>query len=318
MRREEFVPLILVFTLPATLAAQARVPAAQPSGSAPSVAAQTKPSNGSGLSTDASGIVSHEQIVAVVRKVAENDLANDVKARDYTYTERTEKQTLDRKGNVTSTDSKTYDVTVLYDKPVETLVAKNGEPLPRDEVDKEERRVEKLIRKREAESPAERQKRVESDEQQRRKDREFELEVADAYDFRLLGTQRINGRRAWVLDGTPRPGFRARQRQARILSNFRIRVWIDQTAMEWVKLDAQAINTVSWGVFLARVQKGSRIEIEQTLVDHDVWLPKHVAVKVDARVALIKRYDFDLDVAFSDYKKFLVNTKTLPAKEVQE
>ena len=48
---------------------------------------------------------------------------------------------------------------------------------------------------------------------------------------------------------------------------------------------------------------------EQTKVNDEVWLPKHVAVQIDLRLALVKDYHDDVDMTFRDYKKFRSETK---------
>jgi hypothetical protein len=40
-----------------------------------------------------------------------------------------------------------------------------------------------------------------------------------------------------------------------------------------------------------------------------VWLPKHVQLHFDARVALFKSYDEDVEMSYRDYKKFRTATK---------
>ena len=84
-----------------------------------------------------------------------------------------------------------------------------------------------------------------------------------------------------------------------------------------MKLDIQCIDTVSVGLFLVRVHKGSNIQIELARVNDEVWLPKHVALKLDARVALFKGVNMAEDVTYRDYKKFGTNTKIMPLGEVQ-
>jgi hypothetical protein len=85
-----------------------------------------------------------------------------------------------------------------------------------------------------------------------------------------------------------------------------------------VKLDAQCIDTVSFGWFLARIHKGSRVVVEQTRVNEEAWLPKHVAVKVDVRLALLKDYNVEEDVTYRDYKKFRTGTKVVPLGEIDQ
>jgi len=69
---------------------------------------------------------------------------------------------------------------------------------------------------------------------------------------------------------------------------------------------------------LARLHKSSRIVFEQTRVNGEVWLPRHLAVKVDARVALLKEFNLEQDVTYRDYKKFRADTKIVPVGEVAQ
>jgi hypothetical protein len=60
---------------------------------------------------------------------------------------------------------------------------------------------------------------------------------------------------------------------------------------------------------LARIHKGTHIIVEQTMVNDEVWLPKHVQLHFDARVALFKSFNEDVDQTYRDYKKFRTDTK---------
>ena len=249
------------------------------------------------------------QIQALIRQAAEADLKNDRLQRDYTYTERTEVRHLDGQGRVKSTDSKTYEVMELYGEPVRRLVAKNGQPLSGNAARKEDARIQKLMDKRSKETGSQREKRQAKEEKEREDDRQFVREVADAYNFRLVGIERPGGRETYVIDAEPRPGYHAQRREARMLPKFRFRVWIDKQDSEWQKLDIECIDTVSFGLVLARLHKGSRIVIEQTRVNNEVWLPRHVALKVSVRLGLVKGHNLEADFDFSNYKKFRVDTK---------
>jgi len=142
-------------------------------------------------------------------------------------------------------------------------------------------------------------------------------EVADAYDFRLVGTESLGGRDAWVIDAEPRPGYEPHLKDAKFLPKFRGRVWIDKDEDQWAKLDIECIDTVSLGLFLARFHKGSRIVIEQTRVNGEVWLPKHVALKVDVRLALLKEYNVEQEQTFRDYKKFRATARIVGVGDVK-
>jgi hypothetical protein len=276
--------------------------------------AQDKPA-GPSSPTTAAVQLSQDQIRALIRQAADKDMENDKKQREYTYIEREEQHKLDGNGQVKSSESKTHEIMVLYGEHVERLIAKDDKPLSEKDAAKEEERIQKLTDKRKNENEEQRKKRLEEEEKDREDSRKFVSEVADAYSFRFMGSENVEGRETYVIDAEPRPDFQPHWKEAKILPKFRFRAWIDKQESQWVKLDAECIDTVSLGWFLARIHKGSRLLLDQTRVNDEVWLPRHVAIKVDLRVALLKNFNVEADLTYSDYKKFRTGTKILPAGE---
>ncbi len=271
------------------------------------------------LVPDAAGAVPPQQIRALLQEAEEKDIENDKRQRDYTYVERQEEHKLDDKGNVKKIEIRTSEILEVYGEPVERLIAKDDKPLSAEDAKKEEAKIQKIIDKRKNESEDERRKRLEKEEKAREEGRKFVLEVADAFNFRLLGSEVLDGRDTWVLEGEPRPGYEPKHREARILSKFKGRVWIDRADAQWVKLDLTAIDTISFGVVLARIHKGAHVVIDLTRVNDEVWLPKYVQFRLNARVALLKNYREDIEQTFRDYKKFRTDSKiTVVGEEKRE
>jgi hypothetical protein len=286
-------------------------------GAQQTAAPATPAPNKAASSQDASPL-SADQIRALIQQAAENDMQNDRKLLNYTYIEDTEEHHLDKNGQVKSTETRTREVMMLYGSQVERLVAKNGKPLSAKDAAAEDERIQKIINKRRNETPEQTAKRLRQEEKEREDTRRFVREVADAYNFRQSGIEDIAGRQAYVIDAEPRPDFEPHSKEAKFLPKFRFRVWIDKADTEWFKLDAEAIDTVSVGLFLARIHKGSRILIEQTHVNDEVWLPQHMAVKVDVRLALLKDFNVSQDVTYRDYKKFRSDYKIVPIEPGQQ
>jgi len=256
--------------------------------------------------------LSQDQIRELIRQCAEKDLENDKKLRDYTYVERQEMHHLNGKGEVKSTETETSEVMEIYGEPVQKLVAKNDKPLSPKDAQKEDEKIQKIIDKRKNESESDRRKRLEREEKDREEERQFVREVADAYNFKFIGIETLNGRDNYVSDGDPKPGYQPVRKEAKILPKMRFRVWIDRADSQVAKLDVECIDTISFGLFLARLHKGSRVILENTRVNDEVWLQQHVAVKADARIALLKDFNVDVDVTDRDYKKFRTDTKIVP------
>jgi hypothetical protein len=269
------------------------------------------------LKPDASGAVPPDQIRELLRRAEENDLENDKRQRDYTYTERVERHQLDDHGGVKKTETWTSEVLEVYGEQVIRQISKDDKPLPSSEAKKEDDKIQKIIDKRKNESETDRRKRLERDEKDREEDRKFVLEIADAFNFTLVGSEILDGHDTWVLEGEPRPGYEPKQRNAKMLSKFKGRVWIDKAEAQWVKLDITAIDTISVGFVLARIHKGTHLIIELTRVNEEVWLPKRVQLHFDARVALFKSFDDDVEQTYRDYKKFRADTKITVVGEQQ-
>jgi hypothetical protein len=310
MKKPGFALLFFVIVLRAGLAAFGQ----QESGlqtlpSAPSLA-ELKP--------DANGKLSQEQMQELFRVVADKDIENDKRLRDYTYIERDEEHKLDGKGQVKSTEMKTYEVMELYGEQVQRLIEKDDKPLDAKNAAKEEEKIQKIVDKRKNESEKEREKRRQKEERDEEEGRQFVREVADAYTFRLVGTESLGGRDAWVIDAEPRPGYEPHMKYANLLPKFHGRVWIDKDETQWAKMDIECLDTVSLGLFLARFHKGSRIMVEQTRINDEVWLPKHVTLKVDVRLALLKEFKVEQEQTFRDYKKFRATAKIIGVGEAKE
>jgi hypothetical protein len=277
----------------------------------PTAAIDLKPVD---LKPDASGAVPVGQIRELLLRAEAKDLENDKRQRDYTYIERVEQHSLDGHGrdghaDVKKIESRTLEILEIYGEQVERLTAKDDKPLSAGEAKKEDDKIRKIIDKRKNESEADRRKRLEKEAKSREEDRKFVLEIADAFNFRLVGSEVLGERDTWVLEGEPRSGYEPKQRGAKILSKFKGRVWIDKAEAQWVKLDITAIDTIAVGFVLARIHKGTCVVVELTKVNDEVWLPKHLQFHFDARVALFKSYDVDVDQTYRDYKKFRTTTK---------
>ena len=217
------------------------------------------------------------------------------KAREhYTYTERDEEKRLDSKGGVKSHDIDVSKVIFVNGAPFEQVVQHNGGALTAEQKQKQQEKIRKL----QSETPSERADRL----QKEKENRAFLSEVPDAFDFRVIAEDEVNGRPAYVLACTPHPGFHSRSKFSRMFSKVRGKVWVDKQDLGWIKVDAEVTEPFSMGVFIARVLPGSRIFMEQTRVAEGVWLPKKIQIKAAAKILFVKNYDTDELVTYWDYR----------------
>jgi hypothetical protein len=252
----------------------------------------------------------------IVRQSVQRMDRNLALARNYTFLERAETRELDADGQVKSHKILLYDVTLLEGSPYRRLVGKDDHGLSPEEQSVEQKKLNDSIAQRQKETPAARARRIADWEKRRQREREPLDEVPDAFDFRMAGEEQIDGRSAWVIEGTPRPGYRGRSTLGKLFPKFRGKLWIDKADYQWVRTEAEATGDISWGLFIARLNKGARVEIQMTRVNDEVWLPKRIEAKVSARL-VVKKYRIESDTSFSNYRKFQVESKVVSAVPVR-
>jgi hypothetical protein len=242
----------------------------------------------------------------------ERDWNNFERARDYTYIQTVEERQLDRKGAVRSTESKTFDVVVLAERPYRKLIAENGRPLDAAKARKAEAEFDKEIRKQQGLSERELRKRAEKRRKQEEESRAFVREIPEAFRFELLRRDHIDGLPVWVIRAEPLPGYRPKVADAKMLGKFRGVLWIDEKDYQWVRIEAEVIDTVSFGWVLARLGKGTTLAFQQTRVNDEVWLPSTATTRINAKLALLKTIRAEVDVRWRDYRKFRTESRIVP------
>ncbi len=243
---------------------------------------------------------------------------NIKRGRNYTFLQRTEELQRGPTGEIKSKLSKTWDVTMLEGSSYRRLIERNDRPLPPDEEKHEEEKLRKSIEERRHETAAERAERMAEHDRKPGRNRNVLQEIPEAFDFRMRGEELVNSRPAYVIDAMPRAGYRPRSSEARIfLPKLKATLWIDKADLNWVKVDAEVIDNISWGWFLFRLAKGAHMSMEQVRVNDEVWLPRRMQISLAARIGLIKRLNMEQDLTFRNFKKFQADSKVVPAQAPQ-
>jgi hypothetical protein len=251
----------------------------------------------------------------IVRRALDLDLTDFQLARNYTYEQRADLKVRDKGGAVKKHEINTYDVTILYDESYSRRIRKDDKPLTDKEERKEAEKLDRFVAERKNESAKEHEKRVAKREKERQDERAFTRDIINAYDFRLQGEEQVDGHDAYVVDSTPRQDFHPTQPHADILPKLRVKFWISREDYGWVKLEAETLDTISWGFFLVRIHKGAQIRFEQTRVNDEIWLPRRMSLNASARVALVANGVIDWESTFSNYKKFTSGVRILTGAE---
>ena len=253
----------------------------------------------------------------ILRRALRVDARNRELERTYTYVERHEERTLDAKGAVKHRESTTWDVTPLEKSMYRRLIQRDDKPLSPGE----ERQQEALRQKREAarketeaqrasETPEQRQKREAAKERARQREQRDIDEVVEGFDLRMAADERIDGIPVWVIDGAPRDGYKFKSSQfTSVVSKMKGRIWVSKSDYQPVRIDAETTDTISFGGVLARIYKGTRVHVEFTYVNGEIWLPKHMSYGVSGRILLLKGLRQEGDSTYSGYKKFSADSR---------
>jgi hypothetical protein len=247
----------------------------------------------------------------IVRKSVQLDQLNWLRRKDYTWIRREKERQFDSHGAVKSTDERAWEIVVLDGEQSARMVERNGKPLPPDEDRKEQAKYDAKVARLEKESPEERQRQAAKFEKERRRAFAFLLEMPDLYDIRLEGDATVDGRDCWVLSGTPKAGYRPKDSDAKPLLKIKGKLWIDKAEYQWVRLEAETTDTISYGLFLARLSPGAKLVFEQSRVNGELWLPKRLYVSGNGRIGLVKKLALDEETTWNNYRKFQVASKII-------
>jgi hypothetical protein len=248
----------------------------------------------------------------IVKRSIDRDTRNFERFKDYTFHQFSDQKQLDKRGKVVSSDRELEEVLMLGGRPYSRLLERDGKPLSAKDSQKEQQKLDREAAKRAKETDRDRAKY----EKDRLEERRFAREIPEAFNFTLLGQESIDGLPVWKIQAEPRPGFKPRERRADLLKKVRGTLWIEQAGYQWVRADIDVIGTISWGLFVLRIPAGAKIAFSQMRVNEEVWLPRQVHVRADAKLALLKTYRADVDVAYSNYRKFRAESQILDVQEV--
>jgi hypothetical protein len=257
------------------------------------------------LALSAVFLVSAQDATEIIRRSVDRDAYNFERFKNYTFLERVEERRYGRSGNLASKEIQTYEFMVLAGRPYGKLVERDDKSLPEKETRKEQENLDKESAKRQRESASDKAKQ----DQDRIEQRRYLREVPEAFDLTLAGTDQIGGRPVWIIAAQPKPGYKPKLKRADILTKLRGKIWVDQADYQWVKAEVEVINPISFGFGLVRLAPGSVLNFDQVRVNEEVWLPAHISVRADARVAYLRKLREELDITYRDYKKFQADSR---------
>ncbi len=234
----------------------------------------------------------------------------------YTYIERMTFRQLDSGGKVKKTELREYEVYPSLDErsTYRKLIAKDGKPLSAEEMAKQERSWSKKVadeqRKRERESPDEKRRREAKEAEFKRKEEESLDEAFRIYKVTLLGREQFEGQSAITLAFEPRPGYKPKTADAKVLAKIRGKAWFGESDQDLIRIEAELGDTLSFGFGLvAKLNRGSHLVFQRRRVNNEIWLPAESHFSGTGRILVLKGFRVDVETVYSEYKKFSVETR---------
>jgi hypothetical protein len=249
------------------------------------------------------------------RKIEENQRAIRKIRENYAGTRTEEETEYDGSGNVKKVETSQHTFFYLDGDEVSTLVQKDGKELSESEQKNENDKTQKKIQELQKH---EGKKQAQDEEEEKDKERDTEEKSGDhagidvflrACRFVNPRRERFRGRDVLVFDFEPNPEFKPRMFKEKIVQKLAGVVWIDETTLNVVRLEANFVGDMKIaGGLLANVEKGTSLVFEQAFINNEVWLPTYEEAHAGVRVLLLKGLRVSEVVRYSDYMKFNVET----------
>lgn len=247
---------------------------------------------------------------SLIARIVAKSKGIEARRSSYTYREEETEQELDRKGRVTKSDTKVYDVTFLTHGKVRRLLSVNGKPLDADAAAKEEARVLARIQALQAEEAAA----ADPAHQAKSKGNEINVTAADITAVCELGPisrTTFQGRRAFALGFRPKPGAKQSGLGQRLAGKLEGQLIVDEDTEQVISVDGHLTESF-WvgGGLLGSITPPTTFRFEQAQVAPDLWMPVKGEFSFHAR-AVVVPVRMAMRFQCSDFKRFEVGEATI-------
>lgn len=247
-----------------------------------------------GSATD--GTLAPQSIIARVRVHADDFIQHSTRYKFYATVLR---EDLDQAGAVKERYEETERVFHIRGRRFVRRLTVNGKPLSGDALAREESR-EREFRQRTASERAQADERDLSGTPDRRWVHLTDL--LDRYEYKLLRTERLNGRLTHVLSYRPRPKLPVRERRDHVFNKLAGTVWVDAQESRIVKADGHLIDNIRIGVIALNL-KNLQIHYEQRPVEPGVWLPSRIALQLAGSIFFVKKLNRRASIEFYNFAR---------------
>lgn len=221
-----------------------------------------------------------------VRATRDNLIRSQRAQFNYAYKERRTELHVNPFGRVGTGDIHGYEVTPIENGTViqRRLIERDGKAITDGDVD-----------------------RIKVREERRREGRRTSMDdVVAMLTFKMARRETVNGRDTIAITFTPKPDADPQTREGRIAKSFTGTAWVDEAAREVIKVEARAVDTISFGFgIIARLNEGTTVTLHREPIDNGLWLPTSIRFTGEGRALLFRKLIVDQRIEWSDYRKVL-------------
>jgi hypothetical protein len=230
----------------------------------------------------------------ILKRFAEAQDKNWEHARQYAYTEELTNFAYDKNGKPVQNGAAVWEVIFVEGLEYKKLISGDGKPLDAKALAKEERKMQQTA-------------------EERRKQRRagaFHPTVSTGsiqdlltlFDNRLLGEEEIRGRKAWIIESTPRAGHVPANRREKEILSWSHKLWIDEAENFTLKTADTVIGDHIYQ------KPGSTTTFEFEKINDDAWLPVRQSDDFHLQFAKFIRPSGRSDYQYSKFRKFDVQS----------
>lgn len=243
----------------------------------------------------------------VLQQVEAHQKQVEAMRENYTYDCLQTTEDLDSSGQVKKTETELREEFFVNGHMIGRMTKKNGQQLTGGELQKENRRVEDLVKKAQITPPG-----------QRLEGPSITVgRVLELVDLRNPRREAFRGRPTIVFDFVGRKDMKTHGIMEDASKKLRGTVWIDQADLQVAHLEVTvADNFRMAGGLLASVEKGSSFRFDQAPVAGGLWLPTGSEADMQARILVLKNLRERRIQRDYGFQRF--NVETGQAKEVSE
>lgn len=227
--------------------------------------------------------------------------------KNYTFKETIVADDFDSHGNKKGTHTDEYQVWYVKNVEVQQHLSHDGKPLKEDDERKEQERVNKKVASI-------------KDGSYKPPKGNVGISVAGLMKVVTFTNERrteINGRPTIMFDYTGDPHAKTAVLTDEIMKRLKGQVWLDEQDAALVRLQGTlAENFHVAGGLLVNVKAGSWFDYYTLRINDEVWFPKTFDAHVDGRILLLKGFDGDAHMTFSEYRKMKTTVTLLPGSQV--